>query len=91
MSFAFAFALTRRSISVDDVFLWNFLSESRASKEWRVVLSYLTMRDAGVEQDLEAKRSALKDKELSGMLRPLEFRCCYACLSCAVLSHSITL
>ena len=60
-------------MAVDDVFLWNFLTDSKAKHEWRLVLSYLVQKDASELDRLEAMRSSHKDTCTAGMLRHLEF------------------
>ncbi len=61
-------------MAVDDVFLWSFLSDSKADQEWRVVLAYLALEDEAVADDLERARCAEKNRAVASMLRPLEFR-----------------
>jgi hypothetical protein len=60
-------------MAVDDVFLWNFLTDSKAKQEWRLVLKYLVEKDASELDRLEAMRASHKDKCIAGMLRDLEF------------------
>ena len=60
-------------MAVDDVFLWNFLTDSKAKQEWRLVLSYLVQKDASELDRLEAVRASHKDTCIAGMLRHLEF------------------
>ena len=60
-------------MAVDDVFLWNFLTDSKAKQEWRLVLKYLVEKDASEVDRLEAMRASHKDKCIAGMLRDLEF------------------
>ncbi len=56
-------------------FLWNFLSDSAATQEWRLLLSYLVNEVPEEEALLEREREAVsrKDKRMAGMLRTLRF------------------
>ncbi|EKX42080.1 hypothetical protein GUITHDRAFT_111932 [Guillardia theta CCMP2712] len=64
--------LESKGLEFDDVILWNFFTDSRASQEWRVILTCLIHDDEEEEQRLQEKRQQAK-KDVMGRLRPLEF------------------
>ena len=86
--------LESKGLEFDDVFLWNFLTDSRAKDEWRLVLSYLVQQDRSQSdaiRDELKKRAALEpDQEVSGMLRELEFNEQSHQILCSELKHFYT-
>ena len=69
---------------------WNFLTDSKAEKEWRVILSCLIDSDPREQQVLEEKRKAEENKRVAGMLRPLEFDEKAHLVLCEELKHLYT-
>ena len=67
--------LEAKGLEFDDVFLWNFVTDSTASQEWRILLTFLVERDDhGIEKELIASMHAAENsKDVKGMLRILQF------------------
>ena len=63
--------LESKGLEFDDVFLWNFFTESRAETEWRLVLSFLVQDSEAEQKVLEEERQ--RSRDCGSMLRPLEF------------------
>ena len=63
-------------VQFDDVFLWNFVTDSKATQEWRILLTFLVdpkHNDPEHEKDLARMHAAEKNKDVKGMLRILQF------------------
>ena len=85
-----------KGLEFDDVFLWNFLTDSRAKKEWRLVLSFLVAScsspaEKKEEHDrLEEMKDRESDSRIAGMLRTLEFDEQAHQILCSELKHLYT-
>jgi tetratricopeptide (TPR) repeat protein len=67
--------LESKGLEFDDVFLWNFFADSKVSKEWRLVLTYLIAAGEN-EAEIAALRTEYEsagNSKVAGMLRPLDF------------------
>ena len=87
--------LESKGLEFDDVFLVNFFSDSKAEQEWRIVLSYLTASKEKVEAEIEqtaldAERNVSSNRDVAGMLRPLEFSERAHQIMCEELKHLYT-
>ena len=67
--------LEAKGLEFDDVFLWNFVTDSTAAQEWRILLTFLVEQDdPEVEKELIANMHAEENcKDVKGMLRILQF------------------
>jgi len=82
--------LESKGLEFDDVFLWNFLTDSKAAKEWRLVFSFLIEQDSAERDRLEKMVAVQSDKSVAGMLRPLEFNEQAHQILCSELKHLYT-
>jgi hypothetical protein len=82
--------LESKGLEFDDVFIWNFLSDSRCQKEWRLVLSYLVERDASEKDNLDQAAATADNKEVAGVLRTLDFNEHSHAALCSELKHLYT-
>ena len=86
--------LESKGLEFDDVFLWNFLTDSRAKDEWRLVFSYLVQQDRSqsdaVRDDLKKRQALERDHDVGGMLRELEFNEQSHQILCSELKHFYT-
>jgi hypothetical protein len=82
--------LESKGLEFDDVFIWNFLSDSRCQKEWRLVLSYLVERDASERDRLDAAAASADNKDVAGVLRTLDFNEHTHAALCLELKHLYT-
>ena len=83
--------LESKGLEFDDVFLWNFFADSKASKEWRLVLSYLTENnEAEIEALKAAEHVSSRNSKVAGMLRTLNFDPHVHQILCEELKHLYT-
>jgi len=82
--------LEAKGLEFDDVFLWNFLTDSKAKQEWRLVLSYLIDMDETESARLESIMASESEKHIAGMFRPLEFNEQAHQILCTELKHLYT-
>ena len=82
--------LEAKGLEFDDVFLWNFLTDSKAKQEWRLVLSYLIGMDETESAHLQSIMASETEKLVAGMFRPLEFNEQAHQILCTELKHLYT-
>ena len=82
--------LESKGLEFDDVFLWNFLTDSRAKKEWRLVLSFLVQENAEEHDRLEKMKARECDNRIAGMLRSMDFNEQAHQILCSELKHLYT-
>jgi hypothetical protein len=82
--------LESKGLEFDDVFLWNFLTDSRAKKEWRLVLSFLVQQNAEEHDRLEKASYSERDGKIAGMLRSMDFNEQAHQILCCELKHLYT-